>query len=460
MDISKSVQVELDLSYFKARPYQEEFFHALDSGYNRIFYLAARRTGKDYGCWYWCIEEAIMNGPIFILYALPTFVQARAVIWQGRDLNGKKFIDMVPKAAIESINQSTMRIIFKNGSIIWVVGANDFSLRLVGINPQVVVFSEWSRFGDNGSAWDFVSPILAAHGAKGRAIFLTTPYGSNFAKAMWELALTNPKWKCIKRTIHDCDHIGPEELEEERKSKSPQLFAQEYECSFTQGVDGAFFARELDMIRDRGQVTTIDWSPDHEVNVAIDIGMRDSTAMVYYQVIGSGAVIRVIDFEMFRDRGLDHVAALIQSKPYKYNKFFSPHDGEVREWTRGGLTRVQIAAQLGINFHVLPRQEIPDSIETCRMTFPKLWIDERKCAKLISCIENYFKEWDENLQCYKTGAPVKNWARDGADAFRYMCQSLDLCQKGMSSEEFENIKRKALYGRMTTLPNQFQRPNW
>lgn len=459
MDLRRSVEVEVDLSYFKARPYQEDFFHALDSGYNRVFYLAARRTGKDYACWYWCIEKAIMDGPIFILYTLPTFVQARAVIWEGRDLQGRKFIDMVPAAAIESINISTMRILFKNGSMIWVVGANDFATRLVGINPQIVVFSEWSRFGDNGSAWEFVSPILAAHGKKGTAIFLTTPYGSNFAKVMWEMALTLPNWKCIKKTIYDCDHIGPEELELERASKTPELFAQEYECSFTQGVDGAFFARELNLIKDRGQVTTIDWSPDHEVCVAIDIGMRDSCAMVYYQVIGAGSVIRVIDFDMFKDRGLDHVAALIQSKPYKYHKLFAPHDMEVREFTRGGLTRTQIAAQLGLNFHVLPAQTIPDSIETSRMAFPKMWIDARKCAKLISCLENYFKEWDDNLQTYRTGKPVHNWARDGADSFRYMCQSLDLCQKGMSPESFNEIKQKALRGSMTNpIPYNIRNP--
>ncbi len=458
MDLSKSVEVEVDLSFFKARPYQEDFFNAIDEGWTRIFYLAARRTGKDYAAWYWCIEEACLNGPVFILYCLPTYTLARAVIFEGRDLDGRRFIDMIPKAAVESINISTMRITFKNGSMIWLVGANDFKTRLVGINPSIMIFSEWARFEDGGSAWDFASPILAAHGKKGRAIFLTTPYGKNFAFHMWEMAQTLKDWKCIKKSIEDCGHISQEEIEKERAMKTPELFAQEFLCSFSRGVEGAVFSRELNKIRDNGQITTIEYSAEHEVNVAIDIGMRDATTMVFFQVIGAGSIIRVIDCESFTGEGLTKLAALIQSKPYKYNKFFAPHDLEVREWTRGGVTRKQLAAQMGLEFHVLPKLSKLDQIEIARVAFPKLWIDSRKCARLVDAMENYHREWDDKLQTYK-GNPVHNWASDLCDSFIYMCQSLDLCQRGMTAEQFNEIRNKALRGSMLNpIPYNIRNP--
>lgn len=453
MNITNDVEIEVSLDKFNPAPWQESFWDGLfNKGYRRIFVLMSRRSGKDFSCWNAIIRKALEER-IFILYCLPTFSQARRVIWDGMTFEGEKFLDFIPRKAIASLNIAMMRIELINGSMICLAGSDNFKERLVGINPKLIVFSEWARC--KSEAFDFASPILAAN--KGTAIFLTTPYGKNHAFHMWEMAQTLPDWLCIKKTIYDTNHIDPDELLKEQQRMSPELYAQEYLCSFNRGIEGGVFTRELNSIRDKEQITTVEWSPDHDVNVAIDIGVRDATALTFFQVIGNGTIIRVIDFEAFTGEGLNKLAALIQSKPYKYNKFFAPHDLEVREWTRGGMTRTQIAAQLGLNFHVLPKLLIQDSIELSRMAFPKIWIDSRKCSRLVDALENYHREWDEERQCYR-GNPVHDWSSDFCDSFRYMCQSLDLCQKGMSPDDFNKIRNQALYGRMNTLPNQFRSP--
>jgi hypothetical protein len=43
-------------------------------------------------------------------------------------------------------------------------------------------------------------------------------------------------------------------------------------------------------------------------------------------------------------------------------------------------------------------------IEASRAFLPSVWIDEERCARLISCLDNYRKEWDEKLSTWKDKA--------------------------------------------------------
>src|SRR5690606_2818021 len=102
----------------------------------------------------------------------------------------------------------------------------------------------------------------------------------------------------------------------------------------------------------------------------------------------------VIDYYENKDYGLDHYAKVLQQRPYVYGHHIAPHDIQVREWAAGGVTRLDKARQLGINFTVAPRLSIEDGIESVRTLFNKLWIDEVKCAALIKALESYRREYD------------------------------------------------------------------
>jgi len=52
-----------------------------------------------------------------------------------------------------------------------------------------------------------------------------------------------------------------------------------------------------------------------------------------------------------------------------------------REFTAGGLTRLEKAAQLGIKFMIAPNISIIDGIEAVRTTLPRIHIDEEKNVK-------------------------------------------------------------------------------
>jgi hypothetical protein len=43
-------------------------------------------------------------------------------------------------------------------------------------------------------------------------------------------------------------------------------------------------------------------------------------------------------------------------------------------------------------------------IEASRAFLPSVWIDEERCARLIQCLDNYRKDWDDKLGTWKDHA--------------------------------------------------------
>ena len=49
----------------------------------------------------------------------------------------------------------------------------------------------------------------------------------------------------------------------------------------------------------------------------------------------------------------------------------------------------------------------------------RCWFDEIKCAKGITALESYKKQWNDRHGCWSS-QPLHNFARHGADAFRML----------------------------------------
>lgn len=109
--------------------------------------------------------------------------------------------------------------------------------------------------------------------------------------------------------------------------------------------------------------------------------------------------------------------------------------------------------QLGVKFTILEQILVYDGIENVWTNFSKFWIDEGNCKELIKALENYRREHDDDKGMFKN-KPLHNVHSNYADAIRYMCQSLPLLGIGMTDDEWERQKRKALYGTSNTLPPQ------
>lgn len=225
-----------------------------------------------------------------------------------------------------------------------------------------------------------------------------------------------------------------------------------HNCSWDMGVEGAYYSRYMDRMRVQSRIGDCPWVTEHKVHTAWDLGMRDSTTIIFFQTIGQ--TLRLIDSYENSGHGLEHYLKILQQKPYVYGKHIAPHDIKVRELGTG-MSRLEKARQMGLLFTVAPDLSIEDGIESVRAAFSKMWIDEVKCAPLIKALENYRHEYDEKKKAYKANA-LHNWASHFADCARYMAISLPKTKDGASAEDIERNYREAMGGSQSQLPAVFR----
>jgi phage terminase large subunit len=349
------------------------------------------------------------------------------------------------------MNSQEMKIRFINGSLFQLVGSDNVD-SLMGTNPQGVVFSEYSL--QDPKAYQFIRPILAANA--GWALFISTPRGKNHLFELYQIALHNPQeWYALKLTLEDTNHIPMREIERERAEgiMSEDLIQQEYYTSFTMGVEGAYYAKYLDRMRIEGRIGDVPWDSGNKVHVALDIGVRDSTSLIFYQTYP--AIVRIIDCYEASKEGLEHYVNVIKNKPYTYGKFIAPHDIRVKEWG-SGQTRWDKAKSLGITFTIADNYTIMDGIEKVRSSFSIMYIDQQKCGPLLKSLENYRQEYDPKNKVYKT-VPLHSWASHYSDAMRYLCISLQKTRDGSSPEAVDQRFYEATMGEESNLPYIFRK---
>lgn len=225
-----NMQTTVKLRY-RPRWYQYLIHKAFHDGFNRVYALFHRRAGKDICAWNHLIYKATNGIAGLYYYICPTYTQAKKIIWNGIDESGKRILDFIPNQFVKKVNNTEMMIEFVNGSIIQIVGCDNFdSLR--GTNPRGVVFSEFAMMDPR--VWtEVISPILTKN--NGWAFFQTTPMGRNYAFDLWEMALTNKNWYTLKITIDDTQLIAKDLIDAERaEGKDEATIQQEYYC-FTEG---------------------------------------------------------------------------------------------------------------------------------------------------------------------------------------------------------------------------------
>lgn len=453
-------ETRIKLNRFEPREYQKPILEAIEQkGYRKVLAILPRRAGKDIVAWNLCIRE-LLRKTCVIYYIFPTYAQGKKVLWDSITNDGFRILDYLPEELIESKNSQEMKIRLINQSIFQVVGSDSYD-NLVGTNPQGCVFSEYSL--QDPRAYQFIRPILTAN--QGWCLMISTPRGKNHLWELYNIASQSPEWFCYKLTLDDTKHIPFEEIERERREgiMSEDLIQQEWYTSFSLGVEGSYYSKYLDKLKLNGQIGLVPWEPSFQVHTVWDIGVRDSTSIIWYSICGQ--VVRILDYYENNKQGLEHYIEVIKNKPYSYGKHFAPHDISVTEWG-SGISRLEKARQLGLKFEfkmdknnkaqsALPNVSIMDGIEAVRSLFARCWIDEENCKGLINALENYRQEYDHKLKVYNT-RPLHNFASHGADAMRYLALSIPKTRDGVTKEELDNQFARAVYGTEVNLPPFFR----
>jgi hypothetical protein len=304
----------------------------------------------------------------------------------------------------------------------------------------------------HAEVYDFVIPDTHSFFSNG-LISHNTPRGKNHLWDLYQIAKQSPLWFCYKQTVEDTKHISLEAIEQERLEgiMSEDLIQQEYYTSFTMGIEGAYYLKYFDKLRLNNQIGNVAWEPSFPVNTSWDLGVRDSTAIIFYQVVGQA--IHVIDCYENTKEGLEHYIKVLKEKPYQYGKHTAPHDIRVREFS-SGITRLDKARHLGINFIIAPNIPVMDGIEQVRTILPRCWFDQTKCAQLIKSLENYRQEYDNKRKVYHNQPLHDQWS-NFADSMRYLALTLPKTKDTTSAQELEQRYRSAMYGE-ENLPDFFR----
>lgn len=406
-----------------ARDYQKPLFQFMRDGGTRAVAIWHRRAGKDATSIQITKEQAFKRVGTY-WHMLPTQTQGRRVVWDGITRDGSRALDAWngwrtpghPEGIVSHIRHDEMKIELINGSIWQVVGSDNYNA-LVGSNPVGVVFSEYSVA--DPAAWDYIRPILAENG--GWALFIYTPRGRNHGYSMYQQARKNDAWFAQILTANDTGGIITEDaIQAERDAgMAEEMVQQEFYASFDASLVGAYYAKQLAIAREDGRIGRVPHDPNLRVHTVWDIGIGDSTAIGFVQAAGRER--RFIDYYEASGEGLQHYIRVLNEKArardWIYGHHFAPHDIEDREFGTG-QSRLQTAAELGLEFSVVPKTNIELGIQAARSVFPLCWFDENKCARLIDGLASYIKEWDDKKKIFKD-KPLHNWASHPADMFRY-----------------------------------------
>lgn len=410
---------------FRVRRYQRAFHKAWTKGdKRRLIEIAHRRWGKDEIALNVTRDMALQR-PASYWHCLPEYAQARKAIWTAVNPHtGKRRVDEAfPRAIRKATHEQEMFIELQNGSTWQLIGSDRYDAT-VGSSPAGIVYSEWALA--NPSAWGYHRPMVEEN--NGWAAFITTPRGNNHAKAMFEMAQGSDRWFAERSTVHDTGALTQDQLDEALEEYQAlygidfgqAMFEQEYLCSFSGAMVGAYFGAEVNKAERDGRIAPVEIDPQHPVHTAWDLGKAVNNPIWCFQVIDGQPVI--VDFYEPDSEDLADWVAWLNERGYNGIDYV-PHDIMTTEWG-SSRTRFELLHDMGRKPRRLTRVSVADGLQAGRTTINAAKFhagnDDRgqRVTAGIEGLRNYRREWDDERKTFRE-TPIKDWAEHIGSAFRY-----------------------------------------
>jgi phage terminase large subunit len=212
----------------------------------------------------------------------------------------------------------------------------------------------------------------------------------------------------------------PDVLNQERlndKELRPDVYDHIWEGAFLIHVEGAYYTVEMREANAEGRIGRVPYDPATGVVTAWDLGVGDSTAIWFAQMVGPE--VRLIDYYESSGVGLDHYVSVLNSRGYNYTDHILPHDVRVRELGTG-KSRLETLDSLGVRpITIAPQLNVDDGIQAVRSMLNRCWFDAERCERGVDCLRQYRRDYDENNKSFKA-RPLHDWSSHCADAMRYL----------------------------------------
>ena len=201
------------------------------------------------------------------------------------------------------------------------------------------------------------------------------------------------------------------------KFRDPQAYNVVWEGLCRQTVDGAIFAKEMQLAELDGRITKVNYDPTKPVHAIFDLGWSDATAIWFLQFIGMET--RLIRYIEGNQQTMSDYLAKMQTFGYIYDTLWLPHDSQNKTLASNGRSIEEIVRAAGYKTRVLERVPILDSINAARTMFRNMWFDRENCHEGLQCLRHYRYSVDEETGQFSR-QPLHDQYSHGADAFRYI----------------------------------------
>lgn len=369
-----------------------------------------RRFGKTVLCINQLERAALSygSGDGRYAYVAPYYKQAKQVAWDYL----KYYTKCIPG---RRVNESELRVDLPNGSRIRLYGADDPDA-LRGIYLDGVVLDEFADMPPR--VWsEVLRPALSDR--KGWAIFIGTPKGRNAFWRLYEYAKTDPEWLAAMYKASETGHVDQQELISARRAMEEAEYEQEYECSFTAAIRGAFYGELLNEAERDGRIGKVRHDRSLPVYTAWDLGRTDDTVIWFFQV--HRGEVRIIDYHESNGQDVPFYAQLLHTKTaergYVYERHYLPHDARPRTLASNRSVAEQLHTLNIKPLTIVPQLSVQDGIQAARQLLPRCWFDAENCENGLEALRQYQREWDDERKMFRDKA-LHNWASHPADAFR------------------------------------------
>ena len=391
---------------FKPRKHQRYMDDHLDR-FN--VFVCHRRFGKTLYTIAKLVQQAltIPRDNVRCYYYCPTFAQAKRVSWDYLKELSQPIDD-------RRINEAELRVDYPNGARIQ-LGSAENPDQSRGIYADFVAVDEPALMYPR--MWsEILRPALADR--QGRAIFLGTPAGRHgLLFNLWKEAETSEGWSRFMFKSSETGILPKAELKAAQNTMSPEEYNQEFECSFNAMIKGAYWGREMEKAEQEGRITPLLYDQSRPVHVGMDLGVRHENSTWFFQFAADGYT-HFLAYAGYTRMGIPDIIRDWRKREYIYGRCVVPHDIKNLSWSTGH-TRIETLRRLGVDALEANKDlSLDDSIEAARNFLSTCKFDP-SCDHGLEALRQFSSDWSEKHGVFHK-IPLDNWAKDGADAFRYI----------------------------------------
>lgn len=285
--------------------------------------------------------------------------------------------------------------------------------------------------GKHGDLWELIAPIMAGDpDANGKLFFFpwhTDPEAirldSGAIAAKDEDYFRELSAKCAKAFSHEQKRW----FVVTRKTQGifmKREYPSTLDEAFSAPVEGAIYAKELDVATAEGRIGHWPVDPSKLVHTAWDLGSPANMVVWYFQI--TGPMVRFVDVDFNLELNTAERVAHMARKPFAAllgGKHLMPHDASSANAT--GENVVQAYSGAGLKgIRVLARtHDIWVGINAVKELFPLMQFDKERCGPALEMLQTYHTR-QEGRGGTLIDEPVHDRSSHFADALRYSGEAI------------------------------------